>query len=55
MTHVPVLLHEAVAALDIKPQGVYVDGTMGGASSALTRTTMPMRAPGSGLRRWRSA
>ena len=30
MTHVPVLLDEAVAALDIKPTGVYVDGTMGG-------------------------
>lgn len=32
MTHVPVLLHEAVAALDIKPQGVYVDGTMAAAA-----------------------
>ena len=35
MTHVPVLLHEAVAALDIKPQGVYVDGTMGGGGHSL--------------------
>ena len=27
--HVPVLAHEAVAALAIKPDGVYVDGTFG--------------------------
>ena len=29
--HRPVLLEEAVAALDIKPDGIYVDGTAGGA------------------------
>lgn len=28
-THVPVLLHEAVAGLAIRPDGVYVDGTFG--------------------------
>ena len=28
-THVPVLLFEAVNALNIKPDGVYVDGTFG--------------------------
>ena len=27
--HVPVLAHEAVAALAIRPDGVYVDGTFG--------------------------
>ena len=29
--HTPVLLHEAVEALKIRPDGVYVDGTSGGA------------------------
>ena len=28
-THVSVLLHEAVDALNIRPEGVYVDGTLG--------------------------
>lgn len=28
--HVPVLLHEAIAALNIRPDGVYVDATFGG-------------------------
>ena len=28
--HIPALLPETLAALDIKPQGVYVDGTFGG-------------------------
>lgn len=27
--HVPVLLHEAVNALNIKPKGIYVDATFG--------------------------
>lgn len=27
--HIPVLLHEAVAALQIKPDGIYLDGTFG--------------------------
>ena len=30
-THVPVLLNEAIEGLNIKPSGVYVDCTMGGA------------------------
>ena len=30
--HVPVLLREAVEGLDIKPDGIYVDGTLGRAA-----------------------
>lgn len=33
--HVTVLLNEAVDILDIKPEGIYVDGTLGGASHSL--------------------
>lgn len=29
-SHIPVLLHEAVDALNIRPDGVYIDGTAGG-------------------------
>lgn len=29
--HIPVMLHETVNALNIKPDGIYVDGTVGGA------------------------
>ncbi|MCD8095794.1 MAG: 16S rRNA (cytosine(1402)-N(4))-methyltransferase RsmH [Ruminococcus sp.] len=29
-SHIPVLLEQTIAALDIKPNGVYVDGTAGG-------------------------
>lgn len=29
--HIPVMLHECLEALNIKPDGVYVDGTVGGA------------------------
>ena len=29
--HTTVLLHEAVAGLDIKPEGTYIDMTLGGA------------------------
>ncbi len=29
--HAPVLLHECIEALDIKPDGIYLDGTLGGA------------------------
>jgi 16S rRNA (cytosine1402-N4)-methyltransferase len=29
--HIPVMLHEAVDALQIKPNGIYVDATLGGA------------------------
>ena len=28
-THKPVLLHECIEALNIRPDGVYVDGTLG--------------------------
>ena len=37
--HVTVLLHETVDMLDIKPDGIYVDATLGGAghSSYLCR------------------
>lgn len=31
MKHVSVLLNEAIESLDVKPDGVYVDGTLGGA------------------------
>lgn len=34
-SHVTVLLHEAVAALAIKPQGIYLDGTVGGAGHSM--------------------
>ena len=30
-SHRPVLLEQTIAALDIKPDGIYVDGTAGGA------------------------
>ena len=30
MYHIPVLLHECLDALQIKPDGVYVDATFGG-------------------------
>lgn len=33
--HVPVLLHETIDSLRIKPDGVYVDGTLGGGGHAL--------------------
>ncbi len=38
-SHKPVLLDETIAALQIRPQGIYVDGTAGGAghSSAIAR------------------
>jgi len=35
MTHVPVLLDEAIAALAIKEGGIYVDGTLGRAGHAI--------------------
>lgn len=35
MSHVPVLLDESVQALALRPDGAYVDGTLGGAGHAL--------------------
>ena len=29
-SHIPVLLRETIEALDIRPDGIYVDGTAGG-------------------------
>ena len=29
-SHIPVLLDEAVTALNIQPDGIYIDGTAGG-------------------------
>ena len=34
-THVPVLLHECIEGLQIKPNGIYVDGTLGRAGHSL--------------------
>jgi len=34
MVHIPVLLHESITALNIKPTGVYADGTLGAAGHA---------------------
>ena len=31
--HIPVLLNECIENLNIKPDGIYIDGTMGGARS----------------------
>ena len=33
--HVPVLLHECLDALAIRPEGIYVDGTLGRAGHSL--------------------
>jgi len=35
MEHIPVLLHECINGLNIKPEGIYVDGTLGRAGHAL--------------------
>jgi len=35
MKHIPVLLHESINALNIKPEGIYVDGTLGRAGHCL--------------------
>ena len=34
-SHVSVLLEETIRELDIKPDGIYVDGTLGGAGHAI--------------------
>ena len=33
--HISVLLEETIEGLDIKPDGIYVDGTLGGGGHAL--------------------
>ena len=33
--HTSVLLHECIEALNIKPDGIYVDGTLGGGGHSL--------------------
>ncbi len=33
--HIPVLLNETIEALDIKPDGIYIDGTAGGAGHSV--------------------
>ena len=44
--HKPVLLEECLTALDIKPDGIYVDGTLGRAAlSAWIGTKRPSRPP----------
>ena len=34
-SHVSVLLDETIRELDIKPDGIYVDGTLGGAGHSI--------------------
>ena len=34
-SHISVLLHECIEALDIKPDGIYVDCTLGGGGHSL--------------------
>ena len=46
--HKSVLLEETIEGLDIKPDGIYVDGTLGGAGHAgesepLSEPEMPLR------------
>ena len=40
MEHIPVLLEECIAGLNIKPDGIYVDGTLGrgGHSAEIAKT-----------------
>ena len=38
--HVTVLLHETVDMLDIKPDGIYVDATLGGGTFVLSIVTI---------------
>ena len=40
--HVPVLLHECLDALAIKPDGIYVDGTLGRAGHSLEIVKRPL-------------
>ena len=34
-SHIPVLLEESIDGLNIKPEGIYVDGTAGGAGHSV--------------------
>ena len=34
-THYPVMLHECIEGLNIRPDGVYVDGTLGRAGHSM--------------------
>ena len=42
--HKPVLLHECLDALAIKPDGVYLDGTLGRAGHSLEDGSLPSTA-----------
>ena len=33
--HIPIMLNQVIEGLDIKPNGIYVDGTLGGAGHSL--------------------
>jgi 16S rRNA C1402 N4-methylase RsmH len=51
--HKSVLLQESIDSLNIRPDGIYVDGTLGGGgpradSSASTRMRRPYRQQGNG-------
>ena len=43
--HKPVLLHECLGALAIKPDGIYVDGTLGRAGHSLDARVPPDDGP----------
>ena len=47
-THKPVLLAECIEALHIRPEGIYVDGTLGraGHSREIARRLTPFQGPG---------
>ena len=39
-SHIPVLLEESINGLNIKPNGIYVDGTAGGAGHSIEITKL---------------
>ena len=43
-SHIPVLLEQAVDALAVKENGIYVDGTAGGAVTAVKSSVDLLRA-----------
>ena len=47
--HKPVLLDECLDALDIKPEGIYLDGTLGRAGHSLK---LPKGSPPADLSAW---